>query len=43
VRARLAEFAARGGDRSLEPAPLLARLAAEGAGFGSLAPTKGPA
>ena len=36
VRDRLAEFAARSQDPTLEPAPLLARLAAEGRGFGSL-------
>jgi 3-hydroxyacyl-CoA dehydrogenase len=33
VAARLAEFADRTGDESLRPAPMLARLAAEGRGF----------
>jgi 3-hydroxyacyl-CoA dehydrogenase len=36
VAARLAEFAAQTGDATLQPAPLLARLAAEGRGFASL-------
>jgi len=36
IRDRLAEFAQRGGDDSLRPAPLLARLAVEGKGFASL-------
>jgi 3-hydroxyacyl-CoA dehydrogenase len=36
IRERLAEFAARSGNRALEPAPLLRRLADEGRGFGSL-------
>ena len=36
IRDRLAAYAARSGDPSLEPAPLLARLAREGRGFGSL-------
>ncbi|WP_203075952.1 3-hydroxyacyl-CoA dehydrogenase NAD-binding domain-containing protein [Falsiroseomonas ponticola] len=36
VAARLAQFADQTGDESLRPAPLLARLAAEGKGFGSL-------
>ncbi len=37
VRDRLKEFAARTGDARHEPAPLLAKLAAEGRGFGSAA------
>ena len=37
IRDRLAEFAKQTSDKSLEPAPLLARLAGEGRGFGSLA------
>jgi 3-hydroxyacyl-CoA dehydrogenase len=36
IRDRLAEFARITGDRKLEPAPLLVRLANEGRGFGSL-------
>jgi 3-hydroxyacyl-CoA dehydrogenase len=36
VAARLAQFAEATGDESLRPAPLLARLAAEGRGFASL-------
>lgn len=36
VAARLSQFADQTGDESLRPAPLLARLAAEGKGFGSL-------
>src|SRR5947207_4288548 len=36
IRDRLAVYAQRSGDKTLEPAPLLARLAAEGKGFGSL-------
>jgi 3-hydroxyacyl-CoA dehydrogenase len=36
IRERLAAYAQRTGDKTLEPAPLLARLAAEGKGFGSL-------
>ena len=36
IRDRLAGYAARTGDASLEPAPLLTRLAAEGRGFASL-------
>ena len=36
VAARLSEFARQTGDDSLLPAPLLARLAAEGRGFASL-------
>jgi 3-hydroxyacyl-CoA dehydrogenase len=39
VAARLAAFAQQTGDDSLLPAPLLARLAAEGRGFASLKPT----
>ena len=40
IRDRLAAYAQRSGDKTLEPAPLLARLAAEGKGFASLkAPT----
>jgi 3-hydroxyacyl-CoA dehydrogenase len=37
IRDRLAELAQRNGDDSLRPAPLLARRAAEGKGFASLA------
>ncbi len=37
VRDRLVQFAEKTGDQTLMPAPLLARLAAEGRGFGSLA------
>jgi 3-hydroxyacyl-CoA dehydrogenase len=37
IAARLSHYAAEVGDDSLAPAPLLARLAAEGKGFGSLA------
>jgi 3-hydroxyacyl-CoA dehydrogenase len=40
VRDQLAGYAARSGDRTLEPAPLLKRLAAENRGFGSLAAAK---
>jgi 3-hydroxyacyl-CoA dehydrogenase len=36
IRDRLAEFAKQTGDQRHEPAPLLARLAGEGMGFGSL-------
>ena len=36
IRDRLAEFAKRSGNKSLEPAPLLTQLASEGRGFGSL-------
>jgi 3-hydroxyacyl-CoA dehydrogenase len=36
VRDRLAFYAERSGDQSLRPAPLIARLAAEGRGFASL-------
>ena len=36
IRDRLASYAAHTGDASLEPAPLLARLAAANRGFGSL-------
>jgi 3-hydroxyacyl-CoA dehydrogenase len=36
IRDRLAVYAARSGDPGLEPAPLLARLAAAGQGFASL-------
>ena len=36
IRDRLADWAARSGDASLKPAPLLERLAAEGRGFASL-------
>jgi 3-hydroxyacyl-CoA dehydrogenase len=36
IAARLAQFAEQTGDESLRPAPLLARLAAEGLGFASL-------
>ena len=39
IRDRLAEFAKATGNKSLEPAPLLVRLAAEGKGFGSLGTT----
>jgi len=35
LRDRLALYAQRSGDKTLEPAPLLVRLAAEGRGFGS--------
>jgi len=35
IRDRLTEFAQKTGDKKHEPAPLLARLAAEGKGFGS--------
>jgi 3-hydroxyacyl-CoA dehydrogenase len=35
IAARLSAFAAASGDESLQPAPLLARLAAEGKGFGA--------
>jgi 3-hydroxyacyl-CoA dehydrogenase len=41
IRDRLAEYAARSGDPRLEPAPLLARLAAEGRGFASLSAKAG--
>jgi len=34
IAERLAAYAARSGDKTLVPAPLLARLAAEGKGFG---------
>jgi 3-hydroxyacyl-CoA dehydrogenase len=40
VRDRLAEYARRSGDKALEPAPLLERLAGEGRGFGSLGAAK---
>ena len=33
IRDRLAEFARRSNDQTLEPAPLLVRLAASGGGF----------
>ena len=36
IAARLSDYAAQTGDASLQPAPLLARLAAEGKGFASL-------
>jgi 3-hydroxyacyl-CoA dehydrogenase len=36
IRDRLLEFAAKTGDPKQQPAPLLTRLAADGAGFGSL-------
>ena len=36
IARRLEHYAAQTGEASLQPAPLLARLAAEGAGFGSL-------
>src|SRR5690606_7341808 len=36
IRDRLAEFAKLTGNKSLEPAPLLKKLAEEGRGFGSL-------
>jgi 3-hydroxyacyl-CoA dehydrogenase len=39
IRDKLAEMAARSKDERLEPAPLLARLAAEGRGFASVAET----
>jgi 3-hydroxyacyl-CoA dehydrogenase len=38
IAARLDDFALASGDQTLRPAPLLARLAAEGRGFASLAP-----
>jgi 3-hydroxyacyl-CoA dehydrogenase len=38
---RLAEYAARTGDDTLKPAPLLQRLAREGRGFGSISAGKG--
>jgi 3-hydroxyacyl-CoA dehydrogenase len=41
VRDRLAFYAERSGDAALQPAPLLKRLADAGAGFASLAGTKG--
>jgi 3-hydroxyacyl-CoA dehydrogenase len=37
LRDRLASYGARSGDKALEPAPLLARLAREGRGFGDKA------
>jgi 3-hydroxyacyl-CoA dehydrogenase len=40
VRDQLAAYAARTGDRTLEPAPLLKQLAAEARGFGSLSAAK---
>ncbi|KAB1078026.1 3-hydroxyacyl-CoA dehydrogenase NAD-binding domain-containing protein [Methylobacterium soli] len=43
VAADLARFADASGDADLAPAPLLARLAAQGAGFASLAGPAGPA
>jgi 3-hydroxyacyl-CoA dehydrogenase len=36
IRDRLTEYANRTGNKSLEPAPLLVKLASEGRGFGSL-------
>jgi 3-hydroxyacyl-CoA dehydrogenase len=36
IRDRLAQFSTSSGDKTLEPAPLLVRLAGEGRGFGSL-------
>ena len=36
LRDRLSDYAARLGDQTLAPAPLLDRLAAEGRGFASL-------
>jgi hypothetical protein len=39
IRDKLAQMAARSKDERLESAPLLARLAAEGRGFASLAQT----
>ena len=43
IRDRLALYAARSGDPTLQPAPLLLRLAGEGKGFMSLAASKGSA
>jgi len=43
IRDRLAIYAERSGDKSLEPAPLLARLAGEGKGFASVTAPKGAA
>jgi 3-hydroxyacyl-CoA dehydrogenase len=43
VRDQLAAYAARTGDKTLEPAPLLKQLAAENRGFGSLAAAKSAA
>jgi 3-hydroxyacyl-CoA dehydrogenase len=40
VRDQLAAYAARTGDGTLEPAPLLKQLAAENRGFGSLTAAK---
>ena len=40
---RLALYAKRSGDKSLEPAPLLAKLAAEGRGFASVGAAAGAA
>ena len=40
VRDRLESFAHHTGDKRHEPAPLLAKLAAEGKGFGSLNASK---
>jgi 3-hydroxyacyl-CoA dehydrogenase len=40
IRDRLALYAEQSGDKTLEPAPLLSRLAGEGKGFASVkAPT----
>ena len=36
IRDRLANYAQRTGDKTLQPAPLLAKLAADGRGFASL-------
>jgi len=43
IRDRLALYAKRSGDKSLEPAPLLAKLAAEGRGFASVGAAAGAA
>ena len=43
VRDQLAAYAARIGDKTLEPAPLLKKLAAENRGFGSLGAAKSTA
>jgi 3-hydroxyacyl-CoA dehydrogenase len=43
LRDRLALYAKRSGDKSLEPAPLLAKLASEGRGFSSVTAPKGAA
>jgi 3-hydroxyacyl-CoA dehydrogenase len=43
IRDRLALYAQRSGDKSLQPAPLLTKLAAEGRGFASFTAPKGAA